>query len=1005
MMIDFTFTKAINPLYMKAIGRLPVRISPYTHVLMWVIALGGGTSLHSQTSSASDPATDSSAVAPYVVSEVDPNQRIWNKVTLSVDVNGREHLKTNSYTEIATGMLHPVGGKLVASTDQIQITATGGQATNAMQHARFLGNINSSGAIDITMPDGRHLTSNPLGISYFDTATGKSVMIAEIKDSYGQLLPTGNEAVFPDAFTDFRADVLYKTSVSGLEQFVILREQPPSPAEWSLDPSTTMLQVITEFVNPPVPALTPVPDDNGDDLRIDFGSMQMVKGAAFAIGGETNQIPVAKRWQVANGRVFLVEQVPLISIAPELEQLPEPVTGSAMLNRSRRSPAKDLNLPERRLALHVTPAFKAGRRAPVEKGFAMDYTLLASQTNLVLQSDTTYYVSGTVNVNGTLTIEGGTVVKFTNSPAATITSSNVVCKTARFRPAVFTSKDDNSLGQTIGGSTGSPAGFYGNVALDFSSTPSVPLLSNLRFTYLSNCLIGVNITLRDSQIVNCWNGLAAGAAQPTFQNVLAYKVKSVYPNSSPQTFVGINLTAHYCTNFFSNTGGAIYLSNSIFACVTNWQCTTTVTNYDALLTTDAGLFQTVGNASHYLASDSPYRNAGTANMISGLLADLQTKTTYPPLVYSPQMVSSDTAFFPQAQRDTDAVDLGYHYDPIDYAFSGILATNATVTINAGTVIGLYGTGPYTYGIGLAGNAKLTVTGTPTALVQMTASNTVQEPATTNWSSPTYALVTDVFTGADLGITCRFTDFSGLAQDIPYIYAANSGLVYLQDCQLHGGQLTSQNPSFLITNCLLERVYAELDMFDGNQSAFRNNLFWQGTIDFWPVVTNVIIADNLFDHSAVQNLGGLSYKGGFNAYVTNSTRLAPSMSTDIILPASPVYQSGPLGNYYLLSTSVLINADTNTTADKVGLYQYTVLTNLVGGLQIKETNSLVDVSFHYVATDALGTPIDSNGDGSADYLSDLNGNGKTDSGEVGWNILGDLGLKVIITHPTSSSKLP
>jgi hypothetical protein len=90
---------------------------------------------------------------------------------------------------------------------------------------------------------------------------------------------------------------------------------------------------------------------------------------------------------------------------------------------------------------------------------------------------------------------------------------------------------------------------------------------------------------------------------------------------------------------------------------------------------------------------------------------------------------------------------------------------------------------------------------------------------------------------------------------------------------------------------------------------------------------------------------------------------------------------------------------------VGLYQYTVLTNLVGGLQIKETNSLVDVSFHYVATDALGTPIDSNGDGSADYLSDLNGNGKTDSGEVGWNILGDLGLKVIITHPTSSSKLP
>jgi hypothetical protein len=88
-----------------------------------------------------------------------------------------------------------------------------------------------------------------------------------------------------------------------------------------------------------------------------------------------------------------------------------------------------------------------------------------------------------------------------------------------------------------------------------------------------------------------------------------------------------------------------------------------------------------------------------------------------------------------------------------------------------------------------------------------------------------------------------------------------------------------------------------------------------------------------------------------------------------------------------------------------LYHYTVMTNLVSGLEIKETNSWVDVSYHYVATDANGNPIDSNSDGLVDALSDPNGNGQVDSGEIGWNILGDLGLKVLITRPANNSIIP
>jgi hypothetical protein len=78
---------------------------------------------------------------------------------------------------------------------------------------------------------------------------------------------------------------------------------------------------------------------------------------------------------------------------------------------------------------------------------------------------------------------------------------------------------------------------------------------------------------------------------------------------------------------------------------------------------------------------------------------------------------------------------------------------------------------------------------------------------------------------------------------------------------------------------------------------------------------------------------------------------------------------------------------------------------VNGYEIKETNSTVSIGFHYVATDASGNPLDSNGDGIPDYLSDANGNGVVDSGEIGWNIVGDLGLKVLITQPRNNSIIP
>ena len=72
--------------------------------------------------------------------------------------------------------------------------------------------------------------------------------------------------------------------------------------------------------------------------------------------------------------------------------------------------------------------------------------------------------------------------------------------------------------------------------------------------------------------------------------------------------------------------------------------------------------------------------------------------------------------------------------------------------------------------------------------------------------------------------------------------------------------------------------------------------------------------------------------------------------------------------------------------------------------MKETNSIVDRGFHYVAT-TNGVPIDTDGDGIPDYVEDTNGNGSVDSGETDWQNSGDWGLRVLITRPRKGTILP
>jgi len=128
---------------------------------------------------------------------------------------------------------------------------------------------------------------------------------------------------------------------------------------------------------------------------------------------------------------------------------------------------------------------------------------------------------------------------------------------------------------------------------------------------------------------------------------------------------------------------------------------------------------------------------------------------------------------------------------------------------------------------------------------------------------------------------------------------------------------------------------------------------------------------------------------YNAYTNLSNPFPSGYGANDVRGVSFNWQSGPLGNFYLPATSPLIDAG-SCTADQVGLYHFTTRTS-----QLKETTSIVDIGYHYVACNAAGQPIDTDGDGLPDYLEDTNGNGVVDPGESPWG-----GMPVILMQPLS-----
>jgi hypothetical protein len=618
------------------------------------------------------------------------------------------------------------------------------------------------------------------------------------------------------------------------------------------------------------------------------------------------------------------------------------------------------------------------------KALAWDFELGLTTNFLRWRSDVTWYISGPITV--TTNFFEPTVIKFapTNNAKLTI-NGPVTCLGSNFRPIILTARDDHGVGEQIG--SANLSGYYATTALylDYNASGVTYDLSHFHIRHAQNGIEfagGNDHVLRHCQFVNCSNAaVKCTYASARLRNVLAHS--AYYMLAGNGNVHGENVTFRSASAFY-NGGISPYLTNCLLAGITSVGSYSGVNN--AQENSADGPFTTLGAGKNYLAAGSTNRNSGTTNINAALLSDLRKRTTYPPLVVSNQYLTVDTTLSPQAQRDTDLPDRGYHYSPIDYAIHGLYVTNGvTLTVAPGTALAAIG-GSLNDMFTVYEGGKLVCEGTAMQRNQIAPYTVVQEQPSGWGSVPANLLLTPWWTASPAPqVRFRFTDWSLPASSLVYHFYGSAGTspnLIFRDCQFLNGLIYTEQPGLSLTNCLVERVDVQLFDFSGpSEISLRNNLFYEGNLTLYHVDTGLwTVKDNLFDKTTIPDVGS-SITNGYNAYTfTNHGRVLPVTAGDVVLSSSNiVYETSWLGRWYVPTNLPVFDVG-SIYATNAGLHHFTMKTN-----QVPETNTVVDIGFHVVAVNSQGQLFDYDSDTLANVAEDLSGNGsfESGSGETDW----------------------
>lgn len=948
------------------------------------------------------------ASAPTFIADPDsgPHHRRWRPDAPRPLQSDDASAPPPGFIQLEPGLNRWEGGRWVETSEDVEVRGGRVVARGTQHKVAWAANANSRGAMEIEFPDGLWLRGHCLGLGYYDAASGRSVLIAELRDTRAEVHPR-NLVLYRNAFDDLDADLLYVNRRASLEQYVVLHEPPPPPEDYRMDPQTTRLEVISEFLDAPKPRKAArilrrehepqrrarfVEPDLIDET-LDFGAMFMGPGQAFLPSGDAlrmeaaSAIPMAKRWEVIDGRNVLFEAVEYASLQPLLASLP-PRDPTLV---ARRTPAAGRCVPAPRLAGGQDGEVRVAASATPIRGVVLDYTLLNSgPVNYTFQGDRTYFVSGSVALGGSnTTFEAGTVIKFapTNNARLDVASTNLTWLGTAYRPVILTARDDASVGETI---TNAPlAGTYAAVALHLQPPLGSATIAHLRVSHAQTAIAlnsGSNHVLSHLQLVGCGTGLRMANAEARIRNVLMTVVSTNFDLAGSTARVE-HLTASQGT--LLNTGGTLLLTNSLLAGIATTNAWSGTPN--AVIPAASGVFSSSASGSHYLPPNSPYRDAGSGQISPSLLTELRSLTTTAPTWLSGPIVTP-AVIRPRVLRDVDQPDLGYHYPPIDLIASNV-QVQAELTLTNGVAVAIAGA----VGFELQAGSRFISEGAPSRPNRLAGLGLVQEQPIVVGQPVAFSIAAS--SGLP-SLRLRFTDLStkaGAAGTLVDATAAYFADLSLRDCTWRcGAYATLPGPVapllLALTNNVLDRVALTLTHALKSQNAaysvrMFNNLLRNGSLAITYVTgsTNPVweIQDNLFDGCS-QTVSG----SGISAYLTVdhngfTASTLNGMGGDLNRVAvGRDFLTGPLGGTYypVLGSGLnqLRNAGSRSDAAQASLFHYTTTLD-----QAREANSTVDIGFHFVSTDASGVPIDQDGDGAPDVLEDRNGNNLLDPGEASW----------------------
>ena len=880
-----------------------------------------------------------------------PNTRQWQTVMRYATAGGQLALATNRYVEQRAGWHYLSNGSWVESAEEIAVSAGGdGWAVNGQHQVFFPTQIGLGDQVQITMADSQVLRGHPVALAYYDAGSGRSVSLGTNAVS-SMSLAAPNQAVYRSAFENIAADVKYTYMRAGLEQDVILRQNPPAPAVFGLDPRTTRLEVWTEFTSAPTPArhlrvLKATPATSAGqvaiepqwiDEQLDFGPMMMVSGRAFALG-DTNASPalVVKRWLHVAGHDYLIEGVAYAAISNALAALPPSSSMAPGVLPARPPYGADEAVGRNGGALPELMMAAAGRGASGPgAGVVIDFLLVNQQTNFTYQGDQTYLLSGPVYLGRQTIFEGGAVIKYERGAKIHL-AGPATCLTDPYRPLVFTAKDDDTVGAVLPGSSGSPAGYYAEPALALEGSNVIAQAQFRRAKTALALLGGGGYTLQHAQVDQCETALEASLAEVVVRNALVVQARTVFQGAG-STVRGEQLTVDGAAGLNGGPDLALFLTNSLVASVVSLG---PMAGQNAVeLGLDSGIFQAAGGGAHYLPADSRYRNAGTAAIDGDLARDLRELTTEAPLLLDDE-ITEPTVYAPLVARDRDTPDLGYHYAPLDYVWRSVRA-GAALQWGPGVAMGVLGSG----GLVLAEGAELRSQGYPQALNQLVRCSAVQEQTPlADVPSLGQAGLIEVVAGTPVPIRLRFTAVSvngGGAGLRALLGGGGGGADFsLMDCPVDNltlGMGSADSRLSLTNNCLRRCEVIAGDAGNPIGVTMYNNLFYRSAVLWGLLSPDSLVFDNVFDHSAISGSGVFNH--GFNAYV--ETPPLAGGAGEITL-AGLDYLPGPLGDFYTADASLLDAG--SRSAREAGLYHYTTSTN-----EQKELDTRVDIGWHYPAT--------------------------------------------------------